>query len=48
MATVLLEDITINSLPNPFYHFEYDETRRITAASFASDLRRYDLHYASG
>jgi hypothetical protein len=48
VATVLLKDITISSLPSPFYHFEYDAGRRITAASFASDLRKYDVHYASG
>ena len=48
VPSVLLKDITINNLPNPFYHFEYDGSRRITAASFASDLRRYNLHYTSG
>ena len=48
VAAVLLRDITINTLPNPFYHFEYDAGRRITAASFASELRKYDLHYIGG
>ena len=43
--TVLLKDIVIPNLPSPYYHFEYDAAGRIRAASFASDLRMYDVIY---
>jgi len=43
---VLLRDITYSSLPSPFYHFEYDATGRISAASYASGLRGYDVTWA--
>lgn len=46
--TVLLQDIVIPSLPSPYYHFEYDPTGRLTVASFASDLRHYDVRYDNG
>lgn len=45
VADVRLKEIVIPSLPSPFYRFEYDATGKITFASFASDLRRYDIHY---
>ena len=45
---VLLKDVLIATLPSPYYHFEYDATGRMTFASFASDLTRYDLSYAGG
>ena len=46
--TVLLKDIDIPSLPAPFYHFDYDATGRISAASFASGLTKYDVTYDGG
>lgn len=46
--TTLLRDIIIDHLPAPYYHFAYDETDRISDASFASDLRIYTLSYADG
>lgn len=45
VADVRLEEIVIPSLPSPFYRFEYDAAGKVTFASFASDLRRYDIHY---
>ena len=45
---VLLRDIVIPSLPSPYYHFEYDTDGRVIAASFASDLRKYDVVYDGG
>jgi hypothetical protein len=48
LPTALLKDIVIASLPAPFYHFEYDATGRMTFASFASELTRYDLSYTAG
>ena len=45
---VLLKDIAIPNLPSPFYHFEYDTQGRISVASFASELRLYDVRYAGG
>ncbi|MBL7745347.1 MAG: hypothetical protein JNN00_17875 [Chitinophagaceae bacterium] len=40
---VLLKDIVIPNLPSPYYHFEYNTTGDITAVSFASGLRMYDV-----
>ena len=48
VPTVLLKDIEIPNLPSPFYHFEYDTDGRVTAASFASGLRMYDVTYDRG
>lgn len=42
---VQLKEIVIPSLPSPYYRFEYDSTGKVTFASFASDLRTYDIHY---
>lgn len=42
----LLEDVVIPNLPSPYYHFEYDAAYRVRLASFASDLRVYDVSYA--
>ena len=44
-AKVLVKDIVIPNLPSPYYHFEYDTAGRVIAASFASELRRYDVVY---
>ena len=45
---VLLREIVIPNLPSPYYHFEYDAAGRVTAASFASGLRMYDVTYEGG
>jgi hypothetical protein len=45
---VLLKEITIPNLPSPYYHFEYDNTGKVSFASFASDFFRYDVFYAGG
>lgn len=42
---VLLKDIVIPNLPSPYYHFEYDQTGRLSAASFASGFTLYDVSY---
>jgi hypothetical protein len=42
---VLLKDVVIPHLPSPYYHFAYDAMGRVAAASFASDLRAYDVTY---
>ena len=42
---VLLRDIVIPHLPSPYYHFEYDPTGRVTAASFASGFTMYQVIY---
>jgi YD repeat-containing protein len=42
---VLLRDIVIPTLPSPYYHFEYDPSGHVVAASFASDLLRYAVLY---
>lgn len=47
-GTVLLKDDVASNLPSPFYHFEYDGSGRITAASYASGLFVYELAYAGG
>jgi hypothetical protein len=46
--TVLLKDVEITRLPSPYYHFEYDTTGRLTLASFASELTRYNVVYDGG
>jgi len=43
---VFLREIQIPSLPSPYYHFEYDTQGRISVASFAAGMARYDVHYA--
>jgi hypothetical protein len=42
---VLLREIDIPHLPSPYYHFDYDAQGRISGASFASGLTRYDVTY---
>jgi hypothetical protein len=46
--TVQLKDVVVPHLPEPYYHFEYDATGRISAVSFASDLTMYTLSYTDG
>jgi hypothetical protein len=42
---VLLKEIVIPNLPSPYYHFEYDAAGKVTFASYASDLTRYNILY---
>jgi hypothetical protein len=44
-AAVLLRDLVIPNLPAPYYHFEYDSTGRVSAASFASGFTMYQVIY---
>ena len=46
--TFLLKEIQIQSLPSPYYHFEYNATGQITLASFASGFDNYDVTYKNG
>jgi hypothetical protein len=48
IPSVGLKDIVASSLPSPYYHFEYDQTGRISTVSFASGLTNYDLKYVGG
>src|SRR4030095_4040240 len=48
IPTVLLKDIVIPNLPSPYYHFEYNADSTISVASFASGLKRYEVHYVNG
>ena len=41
-----LKDIQISGLPSPYYRFEFDSAGKVTFASFASDLRTYEIQYA--
>jgi hypothetical protein len=45
---VLLKDVVIPRLPSPFFHFDYDATGRVTGASYASELTKYDVRYDGG
>ena len=47
-TSVLLKEIVIPHLPNPYYHFDYDDASRVRAASFASGARIYDVTYEGG
>ena len=38
--------IDISFLPSPYYRFEYDSAGKVTVASFASDLRTYEVQYS--
>jgi hypothetical protein len=44
-STVLLKDMVVDRLPSPYYHFEYDASKRVSFVSFASELTRYDVIY---
>ena len=46
IADVRLREIEIPNLPSPFYRFEYDSAGKVTFASFAADLRTYEVEYA--
>ena len=45
---VRLRDVVISNLPSPYYHFEYDTAGRVSFASFASELRMYEVAYDGG
>src|SRR4051812_49244614 len=47
-SLVLLKDVVFSNLPSPYYHFDYDATGRLTGASYASELRKYDVKYEGG
>ncbi|MDP4262415.1 MAG: hypothetical protein Q8941_07770 [Bacteroidota bacterium] len=40
-----MKDITIPSLPSPFYHFEYNADSMVTKADFSSGFTIYDVFY---
>jgi len=42
---VRITDIEIPFLPSPYYRFEYDSAGKVTFASFASELRTYEVQY---
>lgn len=42
---VLLKDITVPNLPSPHYHFEYDNTGKMSFASHASGFRMYNIFH---
>src|SRR5688572_23424515 len=42
---VQLKDMELSFLPSPYYRFEYDSAGKVTFASFASDLRTYEIQY---
>jgi hypothetical protein len=48
LATGLLKDVVMPSLPSPYYHFEYDAAGKVSLVSFASGLTNYDVIYAGG
>jgi hypothetical protein len=43
-----LKEIQINSLPSPYYHFEYNSTGQVIFASFASGFDVYQVSYNNG
>jgi len=45
---ILLKDVVESHLPSPYYHFEYDASKKVSFVSFASDFSRYDVLYAGG
>ncbi|HET6769255.1 MAG TPA: hypothetical protein VFH08_17725 [Chitinophagaceae bacterium] len=44
-TSVLLQDVVVERLPSPYYHFGYDTAGRISFVSFASGLNMYDIIY---
>lgn len=43
---VLVSDIVLERWPSPYYHFEYDSSKKVSLISFASDYNRYDVVYS--
>lgn len=48
VARVFLKDIAVENLPSPYYHFEYNETGKISRVSFASNFLDYNVEYNDG
>ncbi len=44
----LLKDVVIASLPSPYFHFDYDASGRVSAASYASGFWNYHVAYDDG
>ena len=42
---VLLKDLIVTGLPSPYYHFEYDDTGKVSSVSFASGFTTYNVIY---
>src|SRR4030095_11756644 len=47
-TAVLVKDIVLDHLPSPYYHFEYDASKKVSFVSFASDFTRYNVLYSGG
>lgn len=47
-AAVLLKDVVVTRLPEPYYHFEYEPGGRISRITFASDFLMYNVRYQGG
>jgi len=45
---VLLKEMVVESLPSPYYHFDYNSAGQIMLASFASGLDIYNVTYVNG
>lgn len=45
---VLLKDVVEDHLPSPYYHFEYDSSKKVSFVSFASDFTRYHVVHENG
>lgn len=43
--TVLLKEVVAQSLPNPYFHFTYDDQRYVTEINFASGFAIYHVEY---
>lgn len=48
VAGILLKDMVVSRLPEPYYHFEYDAGGKVIAASFASGFNIYQVVYVNG
>ena len=46
VALLKLKDVTVNNLPSPYYHFEYNDTGNITLAEFSAGIKSYQVTYA--
>jgi hypothetical protein len=44
-GVIRLKDVNIAHLPNPYYHFVYDNAGLITAASYSDSMAFYDVFY---
>jgi len=47
-AVVKLKDLNERNLPAPYYHFEYDDSGYMTAASVSAELLSYRIIYTGG